>query len=71
MTNTWELGNSEREQSLGVVERPQIGGLGGKSPKRQFEASSLSHSKADCTTLHNNPCKIPFPAMLANFCQKG
>lgn len=29
-----------------MVEEPQIGGTGGKSPKRQFEGISLNHPKA-------------------------
>lgn len=83
------LGNGkfgEWEQSLGVVEEPQIGGTGGKSLKRQcgrhfiesFQSRNARLFKgfeyhvvlADCTTLHNHPCKTPFPAMVANFCQK-
>lgn len=68
-------------------EGPQIRGTGGKSPKRHrgghyiesfqsrnarlFKDTEHNAVLAVCTTLHNNPCKIPLSAMVASFCQKN
>lgn len=53
----------EWEQCLGVVEEPQIGGTGGKSPKRQCEGHFIESLQSRNTRLFKD---IEYHAVLAD-----